>query len=112
MKNNQLKHTTVLQRAVVQKKEIRIEMPSQKVVAKVDKKLLETKNKQIASARRIQQFWRDGRDRLKWKNTAEGLRNKQKENFASGVLLVMFMLQVAAGLIRWYTALYLFVVIV
>ena len=45
----------------------------------MDKKLLETKNKQIASARRIQQFWRDGRNRLKWKNTAEGLRNKQKE---------------------------------
>ena len=103
MKKNQLKHTTVLQRAVVQKKEIRIEMPSQKVVVKVDKKLLETKNKQIASARRIQQFWRDGRNRLKWKNTAEGLRNKQKENFASGVLLVMFVLVVAVGLIRWYT---------
>ena len=103
MKKHQLKHATVLQRAVVQKKEIRIEIPSQKVVAKVDKKLLETKNKQIASARRIQQFWRDGRNRLKWKNTAEGLRNKQKENFASGVLLVMLMLQVAAGLIRWYT---------
>ena len=50
MKKNQLKHTTVLQRAVVQEKEIRIEMPSQKVVAKVDKNLfvlLETKNKQI-----------------------------------------------------------------
>ena len=99
MKNNQLKNTTVLQPAVAKKKEIRIEMPSQKVVAKVDKKLLETKNKQIASARRIQQFWRDGRNRLKWKNTAEGLRNKQKENFASGVLLVMFVLVVAAGLI-------------
>ena len=68
-------------------------------LVKVDKKLLETKNKQIASARRIQQFWRDGRNRLKWKNTAEGLRNKQKENFASGVLLVMLMLQVAAWLI-------------
>ena len=77
------------------------------LVVKVDKKLLETKNKQIASARRIQQFWRDGRNRLKWKNTAEGLRNKQKENFASGVLLVMLMLQVAAGLIRWYTGIYL-----
>ena len=72
------------------------------LVVKIDKKLLESKNKQIASARRIQQFWRDGRNRLKWKNTAEGLRNKQKENFASGVLLVMLMLQ-AAGLIRWYT---------
>ena len=77
------------------------------LVVKIDKKLLETKNKQIASARRIQQFWRDGRNRLKWKNTAEGLRNKQKENFASGVLLVMLMLQVAAGLIRWYTGIYL-----
>tara|TARA_B100000965_G_scaffold399327_1_gene419085 strand:+ start:3325 stop:4644 length:1320 start_codon:yes stop_codon:yes gene_type:complete len=73
------------------------------LVVKIDKKLLETKNKQIASARRIQQFWRDGRNRLKWKKTAEGLRNKQKENFASGVLLVMLMLQVAAGLIKWYT---------
>ena len=73
------------------------------LVVKIDKKLLETKNKQIASARRIQQFWRDGRNRLKWKNTAEGLRNKQKENFASGVLLVMLMLVVASGLIRWYT---------
>ena len=30
MKKNQLKHTTVLQPAVAQKKEIRIEMPSQK----------------------------------------------------------------------------------
>ena len=82
------------------------------LVVKIDKKLLETKNKQIASARRIQQFWRDGRNRLKWKNTAEGLRNKQKENFASGVLLVMLMLQVAAGLIRWYTAIYLSDVVV
>ena len=82
------------------------------LVVKVDKKLLETKNKQIASARRIQQFWRDGRNRLKWKNTAEGLRNKQKENFASGVLLVMFVLQVVAGLIRWYTDIYLFEVVV
>ena len=36
-------------------------------LVKVDKKLLETKNKQIASARRIQQFWRDGKNRLKWK---------------------------------------------
>ena len=81
------------------------------LVVKIDKKLLETKNKQIASARRIQQFWRDGRNRLKWKNTAEGLRNKQKENFASGVLLVMLMLQVAAGLIRWYTGIYLIVVV-
>ena len=80
MKKNQLKHTTILQRAVVQKKEIRIEMPSQKVVVKVDKKLLETKNKQIASARRIQQFWREGRNRLKWKNTAEGLKNKQEHS--------------------------------
>ena len=111
MKKNQLKHTTVLQPAVVQKKEIRIEIPSQKVVAKVDKKLLETKNKQIASARRIQQFWRDGRNRLKWKKTAEGVRNKQKENFASGVLLVMLMLQVAAGLIRWYTGISLILVV-
>ncbi len=107
MKKPQLRNATVLQRVVVQKKEIRIEMPSQKVVAKVDKKLLETKNKQIASARRIQQFWRDGRNRLKWKNTAEGLRNKQKENFGNGVLVVMFVLQVAAGLIRWYTGIYL-----
>ena len=80
-------------------------------LVKIDKKLLETKNKQIASARRIQQFWRDGRNRLKWKNTAEGLRNKQKENFASGVLLVMLMLQVAAGLIRWYTGIYLILVV-
>ena len=76
-------------------------------LVKVDKKLLETKKKQIASARRIQQFWRDGKNRLKWKNTAEGLRNKQKENFASGVLLVMFVLVVAAGLIQWYTGIYL-----
>ena len=111
MKKHQLRNATVLQHAVVQKKEIRIEMPSQKVVAKVDKKLLETKNKQIASARRIQQFWRDGRNRLKWKKTAEGLRNKQKENFASGVLLVILMLQVAAGLIRWYTGIFLIVVV-
>ena len=81
------------------------------LVVKIDKKLLETKNKQIASARRIQQFWRDGRNRLKWKNTAEGLRNKQKENFASGVLLVMFVLVVAAGLIRWYTGISLIVVV-
>ena len=81
------------------------------LVVKIDKKLLETKNKQIASARRIQQFWRDGRNRLKWKNTAEGLRNKQKENFASGVLLVMLMLQVAAGLIKWYTGIFLIVVV-
>ena len=80
-------------------------------LVKVDKKLLETKNKQIASARRIQQFWRDGRNRLKWKNTAEGLRNKQKENFASGVLLVMFVLVVAAMLIRWYTGLSLILVV-
>ena len=58
------RNATVLQRAVVQKKEIRIEMPSQKVVI-VDKKLFETKNKQIAAARRIQQFWRDGRNRLR-----------------------------------------------
>ena len=82
------------------------------LVVKIDKKLLETKNKQIASARRIQQFWRDGRNRLKWKNTAEGLRNKQKENFASGVLLVMFVLQVAAGLIQWYTGIYLIGVVI
>ena len=32
MKKNQLKNATVLQRAVVKKKEIRIEMPSQKEV--------------------------------------------------------------------------------
>ena len=82
------------------------------LVVKVDKKLLETKNKQIASARRIQQFWRDGRNRLKWKNTAEGLRNKQKENFASGVLLVMFVLVVATGLIRWYTGISLISIII
>ena len=81
------------------------------LVVKIDKKLLETKNKQIASARRIQQFWRDGRNRLKWKNTAEGLRNKQKENFASGVLLVMFVLVVAAMLISWYTGLNLILVV-
>ena len=59
--------------------------------------------KQIAAASRIQRFWRDGRNRLKWKKTAEGLRNRQKRNFATGVLVVMFMLQVAAWLIRWYT---------
>ena len=59
--------------------------------------------KQIAAASRIQRFWRDGRNRLKWKKTAEGLRNRQKRNFATGVLVVMFMLQVAAWLIHWYT---------
>ena len=32
MKTNQIKNATVLQRAVVEKKEIRIEMPSQKEV--------------------------------------------------------------------------------
>ena len=59
--------------------------------------------KRIAAASRIQRFWREGRNRLKWKKTAEGLRNRQKRNFAMGVLVVMFMLQVAAWLIRWYT---------
>ena len=59
--------------------------------------------KQIAAASRIQRFWREGRNRLKWKKTAEGLRNRQKRNFATGVLVVMFMLQVASGLVEWYT---------
>ena len=70
---------------------------------KVDKKLLEKKKKQKLAASRIQRFWRDGRNRLKWKKTAEGLRNRQKQNFGTGVLVVMFMLQVAAWLIDWYT---------
>ena len=59
--------------------------------------------KQIAAASRIQRFWRDGRNRLKWKKTAEGLRNRQKRNFATGVLVVMFLLQVATWLVKWYT---------
>ena len=59
--------------------------------------------KQIAAASRIQRFWREGRNRLKWKKTAEGLRNRQKQNFATGVLVVMFMLHVVALLVRWYT---------
>ena len=71
-------------------------------LVKVDKKLLE-KKKQIVAASRIQRFWRDGRNRLKWKKTAEALRNRQKRNFATGVLVVMFMLQVAALLVNWYT---------
>ena len=62
--------------------------------------------KQIAAASRIQRFWRDGKNRLKWKKTAEGLRNRQKRNFATGVLVVMFMLQVAAWLIYWYTGIW------
>ena len=56
--------------------------------------------KQIAAASRIQRFWREGRNRLKWKKTAEGLRNRQKRNFATGVLVVMFMLQVASLLVH------------
>ena len=59
--------------------------------------------KRIAAASRIQRFWRDGRNRLKWKKTAEGLRNRQKRNFATGVLVVMFLLQVASFLVEWYT---------
>ena len=62
--------------------------------------------KQIAAASRIQRFWREGRNRLKWKKTAEGLRNRQKRNFATGVLVVMFMLQVAAWLIYRYTGIW------
>ena len=38
--------------------------------------------------------------------TAEGLRNRQKRNFATGVLVVMFMLQVASFLVSWYTGIY------
>eukprot|EP00944_MAST-04C_sp_MAST-4C-sp1_P002601 g2601.t1 len=67
--------------------------------------------KQIAAASRIQRFWREGRNRLKWKKTAEGLRNRQKRNFATGVLVVMFMLQVAAWLVEWYTAIYVGMVV-
>ena len=59
--------------------------------------------KRIAAASRIQRFWRDGRNRLKWKKTAEGLRNRQKRNFATGVLVVMFMLHMASLLVQWYT---------
>eukprot|EP00944_MAST-04C_sp_MAST-4C-sp1_P014577 g14577.t1 len=67
--------------------------------------------KQIAAASRIQRFWREGRNRLKWKKTAEGLRNRQKRNFATGVLVVMFMLQVAAWLVEWYTGIYSVVIV-
>ena len=63
--------------------------------------------KQIAAASRIQRFWRNGRNRLKWKKTAEGLRNRQNQNFATGVLVVMFMLQVASLLVHWYTGIYI-----
>ena len=72
-------------------------------LVKVDKKLLETKKKQIVAASRIQRFWRDGRNRLKWKKTAEGLRNRQKKNFGTGVLVVMFMLHVVEYVVEWYT---------
>lgn len=72
-------------------------------LVKVDKKLLETKKKQTVAASRIQRFWRDGRNRLKWKKTAEGLRNRQKRNFGTGVVVVMFMLQVVEYVVEWYT---------
>jgi hypothetical protein len=42
-------------------------------------KIVNRKKTKIVAASRVQRFWMDGKNRLKWKKTAKGLKNRQSE---------------------------------
>eukprot|EP00943_MAST-04B_sp_MAST-4B-sp1_P009046 g9046.t1 len=54
------------------------------------------------AANRIFKFWKRRKILKKWWRAEEELRINKKKRFANGVLVVIFLLQVVSGLVRYY----------